>query len=138
MSKPVLRIVKPGCQRFVLADAGHTGGHRRVREYRCSGDGIADAGHSGRVHGKPDECALDGDGQTGEHVEQRDHGSGIGGRTAKRSDGALQTQSNLADLTQTNLTQVTSKYTMTQFSLQAAQQGFSMIQKTSLSNYIGN
>ncbi|CAG4903717.1 flagellar hook-associated protein FlgL [Paraburkholderia saeva] len=50
----------------------------------------------------------------------------------------LQTQSNLADLTQTNLTQVISKYTMTQFSLQAAQQGFSMIQKMSLFNYIGN
>ncbi|WP_429258282.1 hypothetical protein [Paraburkholderia sp. GAS334] len=51
---------------------------------------------------------------------------------------SLQTQSNLADLTQTNLTQVISKYTMTQFSLQAAQQGFSMIQKMSLFNYIGN
>ena len=51
---------------------------------------------------------------------------------------SLQTQSNLADLTQTNLTQVISKYTMTQFSLQAAQQGFSMIQKLSLFDYIGN
>ena len=51
---------------------------------------------------------------------------------------SLQTQSNLADLTQTNLTQVISKYTITQFSLQAAQQGFSMIQKMSLFNYIGN
>jgi flagellar hook-associated protein 3 FlgL len=50
----------------------------------------------------------------------------------------LQTQSNLADLTQTDLTSVISKYTMTQFSLQAAQQGFSMIQKLSLFNYIGN
>lgn len=50
----------------------------------------------------------------------------------------LQTQSNLADLTQVNLTQVISKYTMVQFSLQAAQQGFSMIQKMSLFNYIGN
>ena len=50
----------------------------------------------------------------------------------------LQTQSNLADLTQTNLTQVISKYTMVQFSLQAAQQGFSMIQKMSLFNYIGD
>lgn len=51
---------------------------------------------------------------------------------------SLQTQSNLADLTQTDLTSVISKYTMTQFSLQAAQQGFSMIQKLSLFNYIGN
>ncbi|MBP0596336.1 flagellar hook-associated protein FlgL [Paraburkholderia sp. LEh10] len=51
---------------------------------------------------------------------------------------SLQTQSNLADLTTTNLTQVISKYTMTQFSLQAAQQGFSMIQKLSLFDYIGN
>ncbi len=50
----------------------------------------------------------------------------------------LQTQSNLADLTQTDLTSVISKYTMTQFSLQAAQQGFSMIQKLSLFDYIGN
>lgn len=51
---------------------------------------------------------------------------------------SLQTQSNLADLTTTNLTQTISKYTMVQFSLQAAQQGFSMIQKMSLFNYIGN
>jgi flagellar hook-associated protein 3 FlgL len=51
---------------------------------------------------------------------------------------SLQTTSNLADLTQTDLTSVISKYTMTQFSLQAAQQGFSMIQKLSLFNYIGN
>ncbi|WP_227243155.1 flagellar hook-associated protein FlgL [Paraburkholderia caribensis] len=51
---------------------------------------------------------------------------------------SLQTTSNLADLTQTDLTSVISKYTMTQFSLQAAQQGFSMIQKLSLFDYIGN
>lgn len=51
---------------------------------------------------------------------------------------SLQTQSNLADLTQTDLTSTISKYTMTQFSLQAAQQGFSMIQKLSLFDYIGN
>ncbi|MEM5439638.1 flagellar hook-associated protein FlgL [Paraburkholderia diazotrophica] len=51
---------------------------------------------------------------------------------------SLQTQSNLADLTQTNLTKVISQYTMTQASLQAAQQGFSMIQKLSLFDYIGN
>ncbi|MEM5384727.1 flagellar hook-associated protein FlgL [Paraburkholderia phymatum] len=50
---------------------------------------------------------------------------------------SLQTQSNLADLTQTNLTKVISQYTMTQYSLQAAQQGFSMIQKLSLFDYIG-
>ncbi|CAD6523439.1 flagellar hook-associated protein FlgL [Paraburkholderia sabiae] len=51
---------------------------------------------------------------------------------------SLQTSSNLADLTQTDLTSTISKYTMTQFSLQAAQQGFSMIQKLSLFDYIGN
>jgi flagellar hook-associated protein 3 FlgL len=51
---------------------------------------------------------------------------------------SLQTQSNLADLTTVDMTSVISKYTMTQYSLQAAQQGFSMIQKLSLFNYIGN
>jgi flagellar hook-associated protein 3 FlgL len=51
---------------------------------------------------------------------------------------SLQTQSNLDDLTKIDLTSTISKYTMTQFSLQAAQQGFSMIQKLSLFDYIGN
>jgi flagellar hook-associated protein 3 FlgL len=51
---------------------------------------------------------------------------------------SLQTQSNLADVTSIDPTQVISKYTMTQYALQAAQQGFTMIQKMSLFNYIGN
>ncbi|WP_287189520.1 hypothetical protein [Paraburkholderia sp.] len=62
----------------------------------------------------------------------------VGGRENEVTALQTVTQSNLANLTQTNLTQVISKYTMTQFSLQAAQQGFSMIQKTSLFNQIGN
>jgi flagellar hook-associated protein 3 FlgL len=49
---------------------------------------------------------------------------------------SLQTQSNLADLTTTSLTQVISQYTMTQNALQAAQKGFSMIQNLSLFQYI--
>lgn len=48
----------------------------------------------------------------------------------------LQTQSNLSDITQVNLTSTISKYTMTQYALQAAQQGFVKIQGMSLFNYI--
>src|SRR5579864_1014618 len=51
---------------------------------------------------------------------------------------SLQTQSNLANFTDIDMTKVISKYTMTQYSLQAAQQGFTMIQKMSLFNYISN
>lgn len=49
---------------------------------------------------------------------------------------SLQTQSNLSGLTQINLTSTISKYTMTQYALQAAQQGFVKIQGMSLFNYI--
>lgn len=49
---------------------------------------------------------------------------------------SLQTQSNLADLTTTNLTTIVSQYTMTQNALQAAQEGFAKIQNMSLFDYL--
>ncbi len=49
---------------------------------------------------------------------------------------ALQTQSNLSDLTSTNMTQAISKYMMTQTALQASQQAFVKIQNLSLFQYI--
>lgn len=48
----------------------------------------------------------------------------------------LQTASNLADLTQTDMTKTIGKYTMTQAALQAAQQAFAKIQNISLFQYL--
>lgn len=48
----------------------------------------------------------------------------------------LQTSSNLADLTDTNMTKTIGKYTMTQTALQAAQQAFAKIQNMSLFQYL--
>ena len=48
----------------------------------------------------------------------------------------LQTSSNLADLTQTDMAKTISKYTMTQSALQAAQQAFVKIQNISLFQYL--
>ncbi|WP_153099121.1 flagellar hook-associated protein FlgL [Paraburkholderia hayleyella] len=50
----------------------------------------------------------------------------------------LQTKSSLADLTTTNLTATISQYSLAQYALQAAQQGFMKIQGMSLFNYMGN
>ncbi|RZF28023.1 flagellar hook-associated protein 3 [Paraburkholderia sp. UYCP14C] len=51
---------------------------------------------------------------------------------------SLQTQSNLADLTQTDMVSAISKYTLTQAALQASQQAFVKIQNMSLFQYINN
>ena len=48
----------------------------------------------------------------------------------------LQTSSNLADLTQTDMVKTIGKYTMTQTALQAAQQAFAKIQNISLFQYL--
>ncbi|WP_341313954.1 flagellar hook-associated protein FlgL [Paraburkholderia sp. IMGN_8] len=48
----------------------------------------------------------------------------------------LQTASNLSNLTSTDLTKTISKYTMTQASLQAAQQAFAKVQNMSLFQYL--
>jgi flagellar hook-associated protein 3 FlgL len=48
----------------------------------------------------------------------------------------LQTSSNLADLTQTDMVKTIGKYTMTQAALQAAQQAFAKIQNISLFQYL--
>jgi len=48
----------------------------------------------------------------------------------------LQTTSNLADLTQTDMAKTIGKYTMTQNALQAAQQAFAKIQSISLFQYL--
>lgn len=50
---------------------------------------------------------------------------------------ALQTQSNLADVTQVDLVSTISKYTLAQSALQASQQAFVQIQNMSLFQYIG-
>ncbi|MGF6264076.1 flagellar hook-associated protein 3 FlgL [Paraburkholderia youngii] len=51
---------------------------------------------------------------------------------------SLQTQSNLSDLTQTDMVSTISKYTMQQAALQASQQAFVKIQNMSLFQYIGS
>ena len=51
---------------------------------------------------------------------------------------ALQTQSNLADVTQVDLVSTISKYTLEQSALQASQQAFVQIQNMSLFQYIGS
>jgi flagellar hook-associated protein 3 FlgL len=51
---------------------------------------------------------------------------------------SLQTQSNLADLTQTDMVATISKYTLQQAALQASQQAFVQIQNMSLFQYINN
>jgi flagellar hook-associated protein 3 FlgL len=51
---------------------------------------------------------------------------------------SLQTQSNLADLTQTDMVATISKYTLQQAALQASQQAFVQIQNLSLFQYINN
>lgn len=51
---------------------------------------------------------------------------------------SLQAQSNLADLTQTDMVATISKYTMQQAALQASQQAFVQIQNMSLFQYINN
>ncbi|MGF6983731.1 flagellar hook-associated protein 3 FlgL [Paraburkholderia atlantica] len=51
---------------------------------------------------------------------------------------SLQTQSNLADLTQTDMVSTISKYTLQQAALQASQQAFVQIQNMSLFQYINS
>jgi flagellar hook-associated protein 3 FlgL len=51
---------------------------------------------------------------------------------------SLQTQSNLADLTSTDMVKTISKYTLQQAALQASQQAFVQIQNMSLFQYINN
>jgi flagellar hook-associated protein 3 FlgL len=51
---------------------------------------------------------------------------------------SLQTQSNLADLTETDMVSTISKYTLQQAALQASQQAFVQIQNMSLFQYINN
>jgi flagellar hook-associated protein 3 FlgL len=51
---------------------------------------------------------------------------------------SLQTQSNLSDLTSTDMVTTISKYTMQQAALQASQQAFVQIQNMSLFQYINN
>jgi flagellar hook-associated protein 3 FlgL len=51
---------------------------------------------------------------------------------------SLQTQSNLSDLTSTDMVTTISKYTMQQAALQASQQAFVQVQNMSLFQYINN
>jgi flagellar hook-associated protein 3 FlgL len=51
---------------------------------------------------------------------------------------SLQTQSNLSDLTSTDMVTTISKYTMEQAALQASQQAFAKVQNMSLFQYITN
>lgn len=67
----------------------------------------------------------------------------VGGRTQEvqalqtvTQTNTLQTTSNLADLTQTDMVKTIGQYTMTQNALQAAQQAFAKIQNVSLFQYL--
>lgn len=69
----------------------------------------------------------------------------VGGREAEVSavqtvtgTNSLQTQSNLQDLTSTDMVSAISKYTLTQAALQASQQAFVQIANMSLFQYINS